>query len=170
MVMGGGLQKITAGRGIWHEEGPAADIDEPTRGLQLWINLSKANKRVEPDYQILGPEEVPERESEGAKVRQLAGGDSSVHLHTPALYVDITISDGGRFTQEIPKGYQGFVLVVQGRGRFGANSVEAKSGQLLVLGPGTDLPVEAHEGDVRFVLAGGQPHGEPVLWNGPFVD
>lgn len=170
VIRGGGLQKITAGRGIWHEEGPAQSDEEPTRGLQLWINLAKKDKKVPPDYQSLEPEDVPTLDSGSASLRILAGEGSEIRLHTPSVYLDVTVREGKGHLQDVPADYQGFVLVVEGRGRFGANGVEAGEGQLLVYGQGGDLPVESSEGEVRFLLAGGRPHREPVLWNGPFVD
>ncbi len=170
VIRGGGLQKITAGRGIWHEEGPSTDDAEPTRGLQLWINLAKKDKRVPPDYQSLEPSEVPVAVADNATIRILAGEGSEVRLHTPAVYLDITVHEGKTHRQAVPSEYQGFVLIVEGRGRFGANGIEAGEGQVLVYGPGGELPVEPSEGEVRFLLAGGKPHGEPVSWNGPFVD
>ncbi len=170
IVRGGGLQKITAGRGIWHEEGPSSGGEEPTRGLQLWVNLAKRDKRTSPDYQVVEPEDVPKEETDNVTIRFLAGEGSQVRLHTPAMYLDVTVREGKAHRQAVPEGYQGFALVVEGQGRFGTNGVVAKEGQLLVLGPGEGLRAEAREGDLRFVLAGGKPHKEPVLWNGPFVD
>jgi quercetin 2,3-dioxygenase len=49
---------MTAGRGIVHCEMPSANFEECC-GLQLWINLSKDLKSVEPNYQELLDSEIP---------------------------------------------------------------------------------------------------------------
>ncbi|MCJ2520090.1 MAG: pirin family protein [Candidatus Thermoplasmatota archaeon] len=170
VIRGGGLQKITTGKGIWHEEGPTTGGEEPTIGLQLWINLAQKDKTVAPHYQTLEPEGVPVREMEGAKARVLVGDESPIRLHTPALYLDVTVPSSGALNHHIPADYQGFVLVLEGRGRFGSNEVDAEEGRFLLLGAGEILPVKASHGPVRYVLAAGEPHREPIRWMGPFVD
>ncbi len=170
IVHGGGLQKITAGSGMWHEEGPTPGSKEPTRGLQLWINLSKKDKRVSPEYQALEPEEVPVKEYDGVRVRVLAGEDSPTRLHTPAIYLDVTVAAGVTFSQNTARDHQGFIYMLEGSGTFGSNSVEAREGQILVLGPGDEVTMSSGQESARFVLAVGHAHREPVRWYGPFVD
>jgi hypothetical protein len=170
VVRGGGLQKITAGRGIWHEEKVLSDDGEPARGLQLWINLARRDKGLDPEYQALAPDEVPTRDRKGAKVRVLVGPESPVRLRTPALYLDVTLSPGGVFEEPLRTDHNAFVFVIEGEGAFGANGKAAAEGLLLVLGRGGGLRAEASPGGVRFVLGAGKPHGEPVQWRGSFVD
>ncbi len=170
VVRGGGLQKITAGKGMWHEEGPTSGSEEPTRGLQLWINLAQKDKRIPPDYQALDPEDVPAEEDDGTRVRVLVGDESPVHLHTPALYLDVTVPAGGTFSHDTPADHQGFIYVLEGRGTFGSNGVEAREGQLLVLGAGERVTMSSGTEETRFMLAVGHAHREPIRWAGPFVD
>ena len=54
----GDLQWMTAGKGIVHAEMPNVPQGVTARGLQLWINLPKANKMMDPRYQELKDEEV----------------------------------------------------------------------------------------------------------------
>lgn len=170
VVHGGGLQKITAGRGMWHEEGSVAGKREPTGGLQLWINLAQSQKGIPPEYQALEAPGVPVEEAGAATVRTLVGEPSPIHLHTPTIYLDVTLPSGGALRRTIPRDYQGFVYVRDGRGEFGSPTTEGWEGQLLLLGPGEDLSVRAPAGPVRFMLAAGKPHREPILWSDPFVD
>jgi redox-sensitive bicupin YhaK (pirin superfamily) len=182
-VAAGGLQKITAGRGIEHSETPMA----PGRntGLQLWINLARAQKGVEPDYQQLQAGEVPVEQRDGATVRVLAGADSPIRLHTPALYLDVALAPGATFTQPVPADWQGFAYVLSGGGQFGANRAQGRRRQVLVFGASSEegagsggtpagddsITVTAAAGEpLRFALAAGHPHREPVRWRGPFVD
>ena len=61
---------MTAGRGILHSEMPGWDR---ARGLQLWVNLAREHKMVEPSYQELQAEEIPTVSSDGVTVRVIAG-------------------------------------------------------------------------------------------------
>ncbi len=170
ILRGGGIQKITAGRGIWHGEGGGQEGDEPVRGLQLWVNLPRSDKAIAPDYQMLDPAEVPVKEEGHARVRVLVGEPSPIHLRTSGVYLDVTLKGGGGWGRDIAEGHQGFVFVLDGSGRFGTNEVTARKGQLLVLGAGKEITVTSGEEGVRFVLGAAKPHREPVRWNGPFVD
>ncbi len=170
VVKAGGIQKITTGRGIWHGEGGGAEDAGPVQGLQLWINLARAEKSINPDYQVLQPEEVPVKKVGGATVRTLVGEGSPIRLRTPTLYLDVTVPQGPGFTAEVPSEHHGFVFVLEGAGRFGSKGTLGKKGQLLVLGSGRDLKVAPAEGSLRFILGAAKPRGEPVRWNGPFVD
>jgi redox-sensitive bicupin YhaK (pirin superfamily) len=169
-VRAGGLQRITAGRGIWHGEGGGGGDAGPVHGLQLWINLAQAQKRIAPGYQAVQPEEIPEREIGDARVRVLVGDGSPTQLQTPALYYDVILPAHGETSLDVPEAYQGFAYLMDGEGAFGSDVAPASAGQLAVLGPGGAFPVRAGANGTRFVLAAGQPHREPVRFNGPYVD
>ena len=62
----GGVQWMTAGRGVVHSEMPGP-VD--TRGLQLWVNLRKVHKMVEPVYQEMNAEEVKQASQDGVSVK-----------------------------------------------------------------------------------------------------
>ncbi len=65
------LQWMTAGRGIVHCEMPYGD--EAGRGLQLWVNLAKKDKMVEPAYQELRDKDIPKASKDGVHVKVIAG-------------------------------------------------------------------------------------------------
>lgn len=165
----GGLQRITAGRGMWHGEG-SGEAAGPIRGLQLWINLAQAQKRIDPSYQAVEAHQIPEHRIGDATVRVLAGEGSPTQLHTPALYYDVALAAGGLAEIPIPPEYQGFVYVLSGEAVFGPNGQRASQEQVAALGEGDTLQVTAGGSGVRFVLGAGRPHHEPVRWNGPYVD
>ena len=62
---------MTAGRGIVHCEMPSGS--EPSHGLQLWVNLAKKDKMIEPSYQELKSKDIPEVKTDKVKVRVIAG-------------------------------------------------------------------------------------------------
>jgi redox-sensitive bicupin YhaK (pirin superfamily) len=87
------------------------------------------------------------------------------------VYLDVTVARGGRFEWDLTPEYQGFVYLLAGSALFPADGSRAAGGQVAVLGEGAGLAVEQDgDAELSFVLAAGQPHREPVLWNGPFVD
>jgi redox-sensitive bicupin YhaK (pirin superfamily) len=168
-VQAGGLQRITAGRGIWHGEG-GGGATGPVHGLQLWINLARSQKSIAPGYQAVQAGDIPERTMSDARVRVLVGDGSPTRLQTPAVYYDVRLPADGRVAVPLPATFQGFAYVLAGSGTFGANRAAAGAQQIVVLGTGAQFPVQAGGDGVSFVLAAGQPHREPVRFNGPFVD
>ena len=105
----GGTQYMTAGDGILHIETPPAPLVESGglfHGMQLWINLPAAKKRISPKYQDLQGEDstIVMSPDGGALVRVLAGeldGHSGPGIsHTPLVITHITIAPGARV--EVP--------------------------------------------------------------------
>ncbi len=169
----GGLMRITAGKGIWHGESGGSDDGEAMEGLQFWVNLAKAQKAQDPSFQAAGDADLPRLEQDAgrARIKVLVGPGSPIRVQTPMLYLEAHVSAGGHFEADLPRGHQGFVYVIKGEARFGADAATAHAGQVAILGEGSALGVEnAGAAELELVLAAGQPHGESVLWNGPFVD
>lgn len=170
VIRSGGLQRITTGRGIWHGEGGGGGEASAVHGLQLWINLPRALKQMDPGYQPVQADEIPQRTQGDATVRVLVGEGSPTTLQTPALYLDVKLPAGGKTELAVPEGFQGFAYVLGGAGQFGSDARDAGEKQIVVLGPGGAFPVSAGPDGAWFVLAAAQPIREPVYFNGPFVD
>lgn len=176
-VRAGGLQRITAGRGMWHGEGGGSGPAGPVHGLQLWINLPRAQKQIPPGYQAVQAEQLPEKTLGDARVKVLVGEGSPTELQTPATYLDVTVPAGGSVELPVPSEFQGFAYVLDGSGAFGTNDLAAHEKQVVVLGKPepdaqgeTPFKVTAGAAGVRFVLAAGRPIRETPRWGGPFVD
>jgi quercetin 2,3-dioxygenase len=164
-VTRGGAQRFTAGRGLIHSEMPAAP--ETSHGIQLWINLAKSDKHIEPGYQQVDAAQFPEEHIVGGHVRTLVGPGSPLQLHTPVLYLDMTLAENAAHTITLPADFNGLVYVVSGKLRL-ASDVLAAGEAALLTGGGT-LRVEAIDA-ARCVCAAGQPHNEPIIQHGPYVD
>ncbi|XP_038057408.1 pirin-like [Patiria miniata] len=170
----GDLQWMTAGRGIVHSEMPATE--DMCHGLQLWVNLAREFKMVEPEYQELKSKNIPEAEKDGVKVRVIAGEalgkKSKVRTRTPTSYLDFTLRKGAVLDQPIPQGWTAFVYVLAGKALFGTGD-QQKQGEphhTLVLSDGDHIHVENKETEAcHFVLISGKPIGEPIVQHGPFV-
>ncbi|XP_043689658.1 pirin-like protein At1g50590 [Telopea speciosissima] len=174
IVREGGLQWMTAGKGIVHSE--MAEGQGTIKGLQLWINLSSKHKMAEPSYQELPSKDIAEVEEDGIKVRVIAGealgAKSTIYTRTPTLFLDFTLKPGAHLQQPIPSMWNSFIYVLEGEGVFGTQeSSPTKAFHVLLLGPSGD-GVEAWNQSstpLRFVLVAGEPIGEPVVQYGPFV-
>jgi len=157
----GGAQRFTAGRGIVHSEFP----DGHAAGIQLWINLPKRFKGIQPSYQqvnIIEPETF-----EGAEIRTIVGKHGAVTLQTAVEYMDIRLAAGASLTHDIPAGFRGIVYVVSGVIEAGDQCV-AQAGAVLVEDE-TSLSMVAKD-FAHILWCFGLPHGEPIIQHGPFVD
>jgi redox-sensitive bicupin YhaK (pirin superfamily) len=184
LISDGGTQWMTAGQGILHIETPPEDVVAAGglfHGLQLWVNLPKAQKWVPPRYQDLAPESVLLLASDdaGALVRVIAG-DLAGHRGPGATYTPITmlhasVSPGAQLVLPWPKEFNALVYILAGRGSVGAEQRPLHQGQLAVLGAGDAITVAADPTQdgrtavMEVLLLGGRPIREPVAWGGPFV-
>ena len=166
----GDLQWMTAGRGIMHSEMPG---NEPTRGLQLWVNLKSEDKMVEPEYQELVSNDIPIVEKNGVKVKVIAGKSfgviSEVRTRTPTYYLDFELAKNSEETvQEVPEGWTTFVYILEGEVNFSGETVKAH--HTAVFGGGDCIKFSnADTRSSRFIMISGEPIGEPIVQHGPFV-
>lgn len=171
----GDLQWMTAGRGIVHCEMPYGDT--VSHGLQLWVNLAKQYKMIQPAYQELLSKDIPVEKKDGVKVKVIAGESmgtkSPVYTRTPTMYLDFTMNRGSQFFQAIPNDWTAFVYVLSGTAKFGPLEKQhlGEPHCTLVLSPDGDGIEIVNDGkeDCHFVLIAGQPLNEPVAQQGPFV-
>jgi redox-sensitive bicupin YhaK (pirin superfamily) len=170
----GGVQWMTAGRGIVHSEMPEQE-NGLLMGFQLWVNLPARAKMTAPAYQEYPPAGVPlEQRENGTQVRVVAGVTSEGTVGavkndwvTPT-YLDVTLPAGLAFEQPVGTGDNAFLYVIEGALTVGAASQPLAQGMLGILGPGDRVRVSAAE-DTRFLLVSAQPLNEPVARGGPFV-
>jgi redox-sensitive bicupin YhaK (pirin superfamily) len=171
----GDLQWMTAGKGIVHAEMPYSK--DPATGLQLWVNLPKTAKLMEPKYQEVLDKDVPRSysPSKGVQVKVIAGESygvkAAVSTCTPIYYLDVHMKENEKFEQKIPSHFTGFIYTLQGVGLFGQSKKKAEPHCTLVLShEGDTLIVETEsQQTARFVVIAGQPLHEPVVQHGPFV-
>ncbi len=180
VIEGGGVQWMTAGRGIVHSEIPEQENGR-LWGFQLWVNLPAAYKMTEPRYQEFAAAEVPVEERDGATVRVLAGETGSgftgpaTSAATKPLLLDVSLAPGARFEEAVPHGHTAFIAVFQGsvkteaeaRGQVG--DLEIIDPHLAVFGDGDRVALVAGANGARLLLIAGAPLNEPVAKYGPFV-
>jgi quercetin 2,3-dioxygenase len=184
LISDGGTQWMTAGQGILHIETPPEHIVASGglfHGLQLWVNLPKAQKWVDPRYQDLAAEQVLLLSSAdgGSLVRVIAGDLAGHHgpgsTYTPITMIHATVSPGAQLSLPWPAQFNALAYVLAGRGTIGPRQHPLHSSQLAVLGAGDALTVAADTqqdgpaGQLEVLLLGGKPIREPIAWAGPFV-
>lgn len=175
----GGVQWMTAGRGIVHSEMPEPE-DGVMWGFQLWINLPAAKKMTEPRYQEFTDEELAvEPREDGTTVRVIAGRTSRgtagpvTGIPTEPVYFDVEMPPGGVFEEGLPGDATAVVYVFLGAASIsdgaGPGPEPLAAGTVAVLGEGDRVRLEAGPEGARALLLAGTPLNEPVAWAGPFV-
>jgi hypothetical protein len=171
----GGIQWMTAGRGIVHSEMPE-QVDGAMRGFQLWINLPGHAKMQDPHYQDYDPEQLPvEVRDNGTEVRVISGQTDEgtqgpiVNDWVKPTYFDISLPANTDFTQTLSANDNSLLFVINGQIAVGEQQRIAKANSLAVLSQGDTLKVSAKDEGARFLLISGQPLNEPIARGGPFV-
>jgi len=172
----GGIQWMTAGRGIVHSEMPEQE-DGLLAGYQLWINLPAAHKMTQPAYQEHDAAQIPVETRSGASIKVIAGSTSqgtagpvSQPLTEP-LYLDVALQPGAQFAETLPPLHNAFIQLIEGELTIvdDERSSTLKRDQLAVLGNGERVIVQAGAQDARFLLVAGKPLNETIARAGPFV-
>lgn len=180
LLQNGGVQWMTAGRGLVHSEMPEQE-EGLMEGFQLWLNLPSHQKMCTPWYRDIQSESIPEVTTDaGVLVRVISGQSHGVQgaLHrsakdypTDPLYLDIHFSDNQAFTQSIPVGHNAFVYVYRGslavQSAQGTETVPLQ--RMAILSHGGDGVVLQGQAGTRALLIAGQPLREPIAQYGPFV-
>lgn len=178
VIEAGGIQWMTAGKGIVHSEMPEQE-NGMLEGFQLWINLPANHKMDKPAYQEYSSGHIPSEYREGGvELRVISGVTSQgtkgrvLQPLTDPLYLDVKVPFGQDYCEELPESHNAFLYVIDG-----SVSIENEDGNLLslvrddlgVLTHGNLLKLHADQEDVRFLLVAGRPLKEPVARGGPFV-
>ena len=180
IIRAGGIQWMTAGSGIIHQEMPRGTPTGKMHGFQLWANLPAVKKMMHPRYQDIAPEQVPIVTLESrVSMKVLCGSVNGVEgpvkdIVIDPLYLDILIPAGVTLMQSVASGHTIFAYVIEGKGSFEPDQPEKPNVQLgpetvIIYGDGEHIEVKAQGHDLRILLLGGKPIGEPVAWYGPIV-
>jgi hypothetical protein len=178
----GDVQWMTAGSGVIHSELPSEELRRDggwMHGFQLWVNLPRRDKMMNPRYPELRAAEIPRATSEDGKVSvTVIAGDSlgtkaTIDTRTPIIYLHYKLKPGSVATQPVPHDYNAFTYVVEGAGLFGAESELGADGQMVLFAPDGDEVRIENPADAQSVLEvlliAGIPLNEPIARYGPFV-
>jgi hypothetical protein len=184
LITNGDTQWMTAGGGILHIEAPPEALVASGglfHGVQLWVNLPRADKMIPPRYQDIGRSSVALLSSpDGGALLRVIAGEVGGHAgpgstHSPMAMVHATVSAGARVDIPWASEFNALVYVLGGEGTVGPVGQPVRSGQLAVFGAGDYLTVtarseqESRTPNLDVLVLGGKPIGEPVFAYGPFV-
>ena len=174
VIEAGGVQWMTAGKGVIHSEMPEQK-DGLLQGFQLWVNLPASEKMQAPAYQEFPANKiVVEHLDNGAEVRVIAGSTNNgttgpvINRYVNPVYMDVLLSTGQIFEQVVGVNDNVFIFVINGELSVGDSMRKIGPHQMGVLCKGDQVVVTANE-ESRFLLAAACPLNEPVARGGPFV-
>ena len=187
-IRAGGVQWMTAGGGILHEEMPRPEQGK-MEGFQLWVNLPSQLKMIRPHYQEINADNVPVVQwDNGVSVRVIAGCVDNVRgpvvgIAVDPVYLDVNLAAEARFTLPTVPGHTVMAYLYHGRADFytcAEDIVDRTADELpvpaqfnalrlLVFGDGDTLTACAGPQSARFLVMMGKPTGEPIVRYGPFV-
>ncbi|HMF09056.1 MAG TPA: pirin family protein [Thermoanaerobaculia bacterium] len=176
----GDVQWMTAGRGVVHSEMPGAALAAGggrMHGFQLWVNLPRRDKMMEPRYQEIPASRIPAAVSADGRVTarviagEAMGRKAVIDTRTPIFYLHVTLLPGASMTQPAPADHNAFAWVVRGDGRFGKERKKAVEAEVVLFASDGDaMTLSASDvAPLDVLLIGGVPLREPIARYGPFV-
>ena len=176
VIYSGGVQWMTAGKGLIHAEISSSDFKKfggDLEILQLWVNLPAKLKMTEPYYKGLQQDNIPTIAfDEGRITARVVSGDfggtkGAFDTLTPINLSLINFKTGARVTFKIPVEDNIFFYVI--KGELSVNETSAKALHLVEFDNNDeDLNIEALA-DSTLLLGYAKPFNEPVVVRGPFV-
>jgi redox-sensitive bicupin YhaK (pirin superfamily) len=193
LLQNGGVQWMTAGKGLVHSEMPEQEAGV-MEGFQLWLNLPGNDKLCTPWYRDIQSADIPEvitpligpdGTQGGVTVRVISGESHGVigAMHRPVadyptdtLYLDLHFpASGASIVQNMAAGHNAFVYVYRGALQVvGSDGITTsiphnRMGILRNDGDAVQLRSEPGQEPVRALLIAGRPLREPIAQYGPFV-
>lgn len=174
-ISAGDVQWMTAGSGIIHQEMPGP-VNGRMGGFQLWVNLPRDKKMMDPRYQEIKSKTIPVlKPRKDISIRVIAGRVNAVKgpvrdIVADPEFLDITLGPDTIFEHPVKPGYTALAYVIGGEGTFDADEGHPVGNQDVILfGDGSSIWVRSSGSGMRFLFLSGKPIGEPVAWRGPVV-
>ncbi len=183
-ILEGGTQYMTAGGGVLHIETPPEALVMSGglfHGVQLWINLPRSKKMIDPQYQDLqGRDSAMVTSADGGAIVRVLAGELDGHKgpgisHTPLVITHLTLAPGASIDIPWREDFNALAYVLSGRGSVGPEAHPVRTGQNVVLVNGNVLHItagpslDAQHPNLEMFIIGGVPLREPVIQYGPFV-
>lgn len=187
--MGGDVQWMTAGKGIQHSEMfPLINEDgkNPLEIFQIWLNLPKASKMVDPHFKMLWKEDIPSIEQKDTtgkttSIQIIAGEINTISAldPTPDSWAANSQNAVGVYTVKMEAGANWTLPKIEGeanRSVFFYKGKEVKieektisHNNIIELVANEDVEFYNGNEEAYFLILEGKPIGEPVAKYGPFV-
>jgi len=166
----GSVQWMTAGRGIVHSEMPI-ETDGLARGFQLWLNLPKEKKMIEPAYQDIHADQIPIVKEVFGTVKVISGDYNGAigpgKSHSPVLILDIQLKEASEIIIPVDDGWNAFGFIYEGNVKSGKS---LSKGQLAVYNTEGNIHFKTNSTQASIYLVAGEPLNEPVARGAPFCN
>ena len=177
LLQGGGVQWMTAARGVIHSEMPEQE-EGAMRGFQLWLNLPAKSKMGDAGYDDIQPERIPRITTHnGVDVVVIAGqfddGQTSQagavqRPDTEPQYFDFHMPAGSQISPRVAEGHRVLLYVYEGEVEIAGQPQKLSQSRLARLSESGEIQLSSQTG-ARVLLIAGKPLGEPIVQYGPFV-
>ncbi|MFS4468453.1 pirin family protein [Maribacter sp. 2210JD10-5] len=180
----GDVQWMTAGSGVQHSEMfplLKTDAENPLELFQIWLNLPKANKFVDPHFKMLWHEDIPVIEQKNATIKIIAGNFRETQAPEPApdswaantdnevAIWNIHIEADSSFvlpkaTQDLNRTlylYDGADITIADRKVSENHGIQIEAT--------VDITIKTGDASAHLLVLQGKPIAEPVAKYGPFV-
>jgi redox-sensitive bicupin YhaK (pirin superfamily) len=173
----GDVQWMTAASGVVHEEYHSEAFTRSGGTFevaQLWVNLPAAHKMSPPRYQEIRAATIPRGalSNGGGTARVIAGEFAGVRgpatTVTPIIVCDLVLTEGHATEFKLPDGYT-TILIVQRGALILLDAEPVKAVELVEFDRAGDRILVECRQSARAILLSGQPIGEPIVGQGPFV-
>jgi redox-sensitive bicupin YhaK (pirin superfamily) len=174
-VNAGDVQWMTAGSGIIHSEMPKP-VNGQMGGFQLWVNLPRSHKMMDPRYQEITHKQIPVVSVlKGVTMRVICGIAEGVKgpvrdIVADPEYLDVSMDPDAVFSHPVKEGYTAIAYVIGGEGTFDPKEgYPVNNRDLVLFGNGSLIGARSSGKGFRFLFFSGKPIHEPVAWRGPIV-
>ena len=175
VIEAGGIQWMTAGRGIIHSEIPEM-LEGRMSGFQLWVNLPAKYKMVPPKYQDIPADKIPSVSGEGYKVRVIRGEyektKGPAESLMPVRVLDITMEKQANWSVTPNKNNSHFLCIYEGSilaDNIEGQKQEISSPSVVVFEGEGQIQITTTNNPSNILYCEGTPLNEPVARYGPFV-
>lgn len=167
-ITSGGVQWMTAGKGIVHADMPK---EGNMQGIQIWVNLKAKYKKIDPTYQEKASEHIEKFIDDGVVVKVIAGEyqgvKAEVLMRTEILFFDVELNENKIFRHVLSKNWNCLIYVLHGLISIGGNKVKTLEAAVLSKF-GNEVYVNADENS-RILIIAGEKISESISQKGPFV-
>lgn len=171
VISPGGVQWMTAGKGIIHSEMPEQE-EGLLEGFQLWVNLPASHKMQTPAYQEYDASQIKSEQRDGALIKVISGetshGTQGIVKQplTEPYYFHVSLDNNSQYDEALPEGHNAMLYVVEGQVSVDDDVIQKD--QLALLTTGDNVSIKAKT-DSQFLLIAGKPLNESIARGGPFV-
>ena len=163
-LLGGGVEWMRAGNGVWHTGGPAPGVKR-VRGFQLWVALPASEENAPAQSMYLAPSQVPQEGPARVLLGRYGAAQSAIAAPAPINYLAVQLKDGERWSYVPPAGHTvGWVAVNEGALEAGDDrGGPIGSGELAVFEESSAVIDFVARGDTSFVLGSAAKHPHELV-------